>query len=259
MDIYGTAHSSFMQTWQEIVRAYDYEKKKELLRTRKVTCSQFAVVSLLMYLVMGEDWPYNMAKNFEILSEGPLNRHTGLGILKHPSNLGYLLEEMEKDGLVIGRRDEMEVRRHHYYRLDPNIFRSPISGSENRKSNGSIFEIPLEMINKFLKLQSYNNYYRKMYIKSWEYIAEFEFLTFMIFVKDIIEEHSPMLDLIEKYIQRLEGPIKVNTPPSAGYSYLFEMSQARKKRRTPYSRAKSNYPWGLSLALDKAQKEIEGE
>jgi hypothetical protein len=233
-----------MQTWQEVVRAYDHEKKMELLRTRKVTCSQFAVVSILMYLIMGEDWPYNMAKNFEVLSDGPLSRLSGIGILTHPSNLGYLLEKMETDGLVIGRWNEIEVRRHHYYRLNPSILKSP-SCSVYQKSDGSIFEIPLELIDKFLISLSYDDGNRKKMIKSWEYITKFEFLSFMIFVEDLTKEDPKSMPYthIEEYIQIIEGPVHVDTPPSAGYSYSLAKSKERKKQRMPYSRAASNCPY----------------
>jgi hypothetical protein len=149
MDICVIEHS-LMRTWKEIVWAYDYTKKKELFEKKQVTCSQFAVVSILMYLVMGEDWTYNMAENFRVLSYGPRNKRPGIGILKHHSNLGSLLEEMKKDGLVIGRRDDMEVRERHYYRLNPDVIRSPIPGSAYSKSDGSFFEIPLELINDFM-------------------------------------------------------------------------------------------------------------
>jgi hypothetical protein len=126
----------------------------------------------------------------------------------HPSNLGYLLEEMEKDGLVIGRWNEMGVRRHHCYRLNPDVIRSPISGSVYHNSDGSIFEIPIELINEFMehmrikddnkdekterdsarnnkKINKRRNEQRKKIIATWNSIGKFDFFVFIAFIEDL--------------------------------------------------------------------------
>ena len=73
---------------------------------------------VLMYLALGEDCPYNMAKNFRRGLSPKYgwddNKLKGFNILKHSNEIGSLLNDMKTRGLLIDRQ-EKEGRKQHYY------------------------------------------------------------------------------------------------------------------------------------------------
>ncbi len=140
-----------MEYWHEIVSKYD--DIKSLYRMTKNTgdYSQSSVIILLIYLTFGSDYRYNIMKFFKEPYR-PIDPNI---IIPYSRNLNtpkiyILLKRMEEDELVTVTEKEGSINPQKFYSINPQIVQSPIKGGGYIKGDGSTFEIPLEMIERFL-------------------------------------------------------------------------------------------------------------
>jgi hypothetical protein len=141
-----------MNYWYEIVGRYDTLGSKNLERKNDGTYSQSSVVILLIYLTFGEDHSYNIARFFREITYKPCGSDIGI---PYSSNLktekvGTLLNAMKKDGLVTVREHKVKGKNVKSYSINPQIIRSPVRDGTYFNKKGSPFEIPLEIIEKYL-------------------------------------------------------------------------------------------------------------
>ena len=143
---------SSMDYWYEIVKRYDEPKRKDPKKKEHATYSQTSVVILLIYLTFGEDYPFNIARYFKDRIYRPLDPDIEI---RYPSNLmdeevGTLLDRMKDDELVTVTMNKSRVNPKKTYSINPKVIQSPIKDGTYSRRDGSIFEIPLEMIEQFL-------------------------------------------------------------------------------------------------------------
>lgn len=192
-------------TWQKIVKQLGEEKTS----------------LVLMYLALGEDYPYNMAdKNFsiELTEEKGWSRDllTKLKSLKDASQLSRLLKQMEKERLIISRNSEVNGRKRHIYRLNPLILCNI--------SNLSITSKPpeFEIMGSFLGELSKKE--REPYFEVWKEMNPLEYITFINFL-EIESEELGMYDVMsilgkifddhfdmKRFIAKMQGRKKHPSP-----------------------------------------------
>ncbi|UEC42054.1 MAG: hypothetical protein METHAR1v1_310022 [Methanothrix sp.] len=176
-----------------------------------------------MYLALGEDYSYNMAKKYFSIevteekgwSEDKLKK---LKSLKDPSQLSHLLKEMEKKELLISIDTEVNGRNRQVYRLNPLILCS-ISNIPNMKNPPEA-----EIIKAFLDELSKKE--RETYFDVWKTMKILDFISFLYFleneskeldINDVTNILSKIIDdhfELEKSIRKIQR--KINSPFSAG-------------------------------------------
>jgi hypothetical protein len=142
-------NSFVMDSWYDIVKSYDDPQSKYQNKKNDGTYSQSSVVILLIYLTFGEDHPYHIAKYFEDIY---FDRDEEI---RYSSNLrtakvGSLLNRMKEDELVTVFTNKVKGKVVKTYSINPRIIQSPIRYGTYSKSDGSIFEIPLGMVEQLL-------------------------------------------------------------------------------------------------------------
>ncbi|MDF0589698.1 hypothetical protein [Candidatus Methanocrinis natronophilus] len=178
---------------------------------------------VLMYLALGEDYSYNMAKKYFSIeateekgwSEDKLKK---LKSLKDPSQLSHLLKKMEKKELLVSSDTEVNGRNRHVYRLNPQILCS-ILNIPNMKN-----PTEAEIIKAFLDELSKKE--REPYFDVWRTMEILDFISFLYFLENESKEHdmneatnilSKIIDdhfELEKSIRKIQS--KINSPFSAG-------------------------------------------
>jgi hypothetical protein len=140
-----------MVSWYELVKNYDDPKNGDLKSKDHGTFSQKIAVILLIYLAFGKDYPTGIAKYFiELSNKGKLGKYYP-GALMYSAKISSVLKRMEKDNLVIlSERVSVGAGIRLYYELNPKIIQSPVKDSNSLRPGGSIFEIPLTMVEQLL-------------------------------------------------------------------------------------------------------------
>ena len=137
-----------MVLWHEIIQAYDHLEDSAFSKNEKYVYSQPSAIIILIYLALGNDYPYHIAKVFK-KSTIP-NRIPRGSTLKYSNKTGQLLNRMREDGLLILIKDGDDNRRdYNHYKINPKIIRSPAKGTPYTKADGNVFEIPLELLERF--------------------------------------------------------------------------------------------------------------
>jgi DNA-binding MarR family transcriptional regulator len=163
-----------------------------------------AKVFALLYLVMGEDYTYNMAKQFK-------NTSIAFKALKDPNQIQPILKSLEENKFIVSRKDLVDGRERKYYSLNPQILHNP-DGSDSYQlpNGGGHLDISEEDINDFLKDMDKKD--RKRYLDQWNSargINKFDYITFLL----TIQEEANVLgksvlvrgfDAYIREIQRLE-------------------------------------------------------
>jgi hypothetical protein len=152
-----------MEYWYDIVKSYDDPKSKNPEKGDDGTYSQFSVVMLLIYLAFGRDYPYNIAKNFDNLSNIGIKKRARSSILWHKGRIATLLNKMREDGLVVVNEEIVKSRPRKYYKLNPKILQSPVRDGTYFDEEGSVFNISLDLIERYL---SYLEKYEGKYFQS---------------------------------------------------------------------------------------------
>ena len=204
--------------------------------------SQEAVILVLMYLVLGEDYAYHMAGQFanelrdKNLWKDEQIKEFKLKVLKNRSGpLSTLLNQMEKNKLLMSREEWNGKLKRKYFSINPAILLSP---DDSRQyfvvSSSEFFEIQTKEIEEYLKeLGKENNRdVRKLqvYLKQWSSIRKFDFVTFLEFLraeaekmgKESLSQHFSCyiteLDRLERDKRRGKGikcgPGEIHVVPS---------------------------------------------
>lgn len=161
-----------MPYWAEILKGFDNQVAK---KTKDLKKRQPVATLALMYLALGMDHPYNMARNF-----GSILPKDKFSILKYPNKLSVLLRDMEKKALLIKEPDKKVGRGpRSIYKINSNII-------QYTGDFGEALDIPPELIKDFLAWleKSYaEDEKRKEFIKEWISIEQLDFITFLMFLK----------------------------------------------------------------------------
>jgi hypothetical protein len=108
-----------MNNWYEVLKSFD-ETAKGKAKAGKY--HQGPAVLALMYLSLGKDYPYNMARVFQ--SSLSIEK-SGFSVLFHNGKIASLLKEMEEKHLLIRVPDpRLEGRPRNYYKINPMIIHS---------------------------------------------------------------------------------------------------------------------------------------
>ncbi len=222
-----------MDYWHEIARKYDEvdpEKKGD------GAYSQSSAIIILLYLSFGPDYPYNIMKFFK----NPYRPIFTNMIIPYSSNLNgtkiyTLINKMENDKLVIADRDlrSKKLVPKRIFSINPRVLQSPIREGTFIKKDGSTFEIPMEMIEKFLPWR----HLEKDELKPWSGkdnffsrvvysdIIDFYFFLELVSImakdrisdlreRDISFESCPFPELINEYKKEIEDyDDRVDNPP----------------------------------------------
>lgn len=189
-----------MRSWQEVLKGFkaerpEYDGAKACL--------------VLMYLaVAGEEIPYRMAKNFKagIVQENGWNADQiyYLRSLIDENQLRVLLREMEKKNLVVSRKEpRTPVTAYHYYRLDPWIC---VHGpGEPCALHANQIKEEFYLAVNFLYVDMVSDEYMR-YFKIWRSIKVFDFITFLMFLRDEANtrNNAEMKRILERQIHNIE-------------------------------------------------------
>lgn len=176
-----------MGYWFEVLKSFD-EPEKEHPKEGKYR--QAPAVLALMYLALGRDYPYRMAKIFQ---SALAIEERGFSILKHEGKLASLLKEMETKGLLINVPDTKVGRKpRKFYKINPRIIQSDKAPTEKTTAmtidgKGIIVDIPVELIENLLAWLEESNALdemRKRLLAEWSSMDEFNFITFLLFLKE---------------------------------------------------------------------------
>ncbi|MGD0952261.1 MAG: hypothetical protein ABR985_07685 [Methanotrichaceae archaeon] len=176
--------------------------------------SQEAVILALMYFVLGEDYAYHMASQFakeltdKNLWKDEQIKKFKLKILKNKSGpLSTLLNQMEKNKLLIAREDMIGKHKRKYFSINPAILLCP---DDSRQyfvvSSSEFFEITTKEIDEYLKeLKKKNVQELKVYLKQWSSIRKFDFVTFLEFLMAEADKRKKktLSDHFSRYITEL--------------------------------------------------------
>ena len=172
-----------LDRWDKILLTYDISNEDEAGPNKMGKSLQSIAVILLMYLALGKDYPYHIAKVFNKLSQtsNTFNRSGG-SILLSGSKISGLLKKMAADEIGIAKADRRPGRKRIIYSLKPEILKDIIF----RLNKGCIDYISIEIEDYFLKRigEDCPEEYRIGYMKTWNSIGIFDFLTFYKFIAD---------------------------------------------------------------------------
>jgi hypothetical protein len=170
-----------MNSWQDEVNKF---------KAKNDSYDGAAATLILMFLsIAGEDYPTNIANEF---SEG-LKKETGwneehldqLRSLKDPNQVSVLLRKMRSRKLVVGRREgKTPLGKYRYYRVNPEICIQSPRGKPcliHRKRFEEEFYLAADFLVNLMK-DDYDSYFRL-----WSQLKVFDFITFLMFLKDEAE------------------------------------------------------------------------
>jgi hypothetical protein len=196
-------------SWQEIIKKFTAVEEEG---------HGFAASLVLMYLAFGQEYAYNMSKEFEkgISSENGWKEEQLVysSKLKDVDQLHTLLEGMEKKGLLKSYK-EAKGRRRRYFRLDENIILSPYSNGgldgmlhdiSRLKGFSTNEEKERASVCRFLDELSKKS--RDTYFRRWSKIEKFDYLTFLGVLKEEAQhmKNEEIAGLLNKNIHYiLEG------------------------------------------------------
>ena len=155
---------------------------------------------ILIYLAFGKDNPYNIAKFFQTIANHAINDHNRSSVLRYPSRIGTLLNKMMEDELVIMKEVSINGRSTKKYELNPKIIQWLFINRPHIKRDGSVFEIPLEIVKKALDVLEECNEDNK--VRIWvlstakiPYIIDY--FTFLMFFSQMHEDYMTWRNIID--------------------------------------------------------------
>jgi hypothetical protein len=168
-----------------------------------VSGSKPAKVFSLLYLAMGEDYTYNMVKEFKDTS-------INVKALKDPNQLQPILKSLEESEFITSRKDHVDGRERKYYTLNPQILRNPDGSEIYHLPRRGYLDISEEDINDFLEEMGKKD--RKPYLNQWNNtrgINKFDYITFLLTIQeeaDVLGKNVLVhgFDAYIREIQRLE-------------------------------------------------------
>ncbi len=209
-----------MNYWHELVKSYD---NVDVKGSNRYIYSESTAVIILMLLVFGKDYAYNIA---ELLDRTPLPDKLYRGsVLKNPGKLAVILNKMKEDCLIIS--DVVRLRGSRgaiFYRINPRIIQSPWI-SPYYGADGTIIEFPIDMVESFLSWIEFLGQKEEMLYEGMLEIEKFDYLYFMNVIKNLALEweESPVFQIefpsrpklsrfIEKYVSIMVKPVVKTLP-----------------------------------------------
>lgn len=166
-----------MDSWYDIVKSYDNPESKDPNRRDDGTYSQFSVIILLIYLMYGRDYAYNIANYFDKLSNIGIKKKPRSSTLWYSGRVATLLNKMRDDELVICTEEIIKCRTRKYYELNPEILRSPAKDKTYFNEDGDPIDISLNTIKNYLYcLKKYNGWYLNMGYEERDEVFERSFV-----------------------------------------------------------------------------------
>ena len=152
-------------------------------------------VLLLLHLLHGEDYAYNIAKFFK---ESSIKINT----LCDQSQIQPILNEMEREGFLTSRKSKASVRVRRYFSINPAILQSPMNATLHILSSGRGLHIGKKDLEElFAALKG-----RKRPDPSQIGILKFDFIAFLLAVSALADEYglSPLAHKLNLYISEVE-------------------------------------------------------
>ena len=206
-------------TWQDVIREF---------KTKSLEGHGAAAVLVLIYLVYGEDYPYNMAKFFkDNLSEKKGWKPEQLKHFKKLldlSQLQTLLTNMRNKELLLSQY----VGDRHYFRINPRI----LFFAASRYCSWHQREAETQWVKNDLKIYRFlgalKTRDRLSYFKRWSTIELFDFITFYECLA-----HDAMELGMDEMAKILKGNISSLKMSKIGNANVeaFKKSKAMDKRR----------------------------
>jgi len=164
-------------------------------------------VLALVYLAMGQDYAYRMAKEI-----GKID-FEGSKALKNQTTLQPLLSRLEKGGFLLSEEELENGRKRKYFSINPKILISP-NGLKPYHIPGEsgLLGIADEDIKNFLDQLSNRGKDRARYLEQWNQVIgvkKWDFITFLLFMQEAANDLK-MSDLSRRFseyiseVQRLE-------------------------------------------------------
>jgi hypothetical protein len=204
-----------MNYWHEIIKDYDNIDGEG---SDKYIYSESSAVMVLMLLTFGEDYAYKIAKTFA--QWGSPNELFRGSVLKNPNKMTVLLNKMHEDGFILGHVTIIRGRETKIYKINPKIIRSPTNSYPYEKHDGTVLEIPQELVERFLTWLSEDlaqSSIKEELASEPKILKDFDLITFLRFIKllalqweekpEVASEFAtrPRLSqLIEEYIIEVE-------------------------------------------------------
>lgn len=164
-----------------------------------------AKVLALLYLMLGKDYAYRIAKQFNDVS-------TGINALKDQSQLQPLLKDLEKRGFLVSEKVKEDGRDRKYFSINPQILCSPnpIEEVYPLPGDGGAISIKRDDVTSFMNELAKKD--RKQYLEKWGKIRgtyKYDFVTFLLTVQEEANSanRTGLAQGIQAYIseiQRLE-------------------------------------------------------
>lgn len=138
----------------------------------------FAKVLALLDLATGEDYTYNMVKQFR-------NTSVDVKALRDPNQLQPILKSLEEMEFLTSKKVLMDGRERKYYSLNPQVLRNPDGSELYHLPRGGNLDISEEDINNFLKELGKKD--RELYLNQWTNkrgINKYDYITFLITLEE---------------------------------------------------------------------------
>lgn len=129
-------------------------------------------VYLLLHLLHGSDYAYNIAKFYR-------ESNIGLSPLGDPSQLQPILSEMEKEGFLSSKKSEASVRPRRYFSINPAILQSPTGNSPYHLPEGALSIQEKDLKELFAAMEK-----EKRIDPAQFGITKFDFVTFLLAVSE---------------------------------------------------------------------------
>ncbi|MCJ7445361.1 MAG: PadR family transcriptional regulator [Methanotrichaceae archaeon] len=231
-----------MDYWYEIVKSYQNLVIESGSGSDQYVYSESSAIIILMYSAFGEVYAYGISVDFKGAEE--VKKLARSSALIYPSKTSKLLHKMKKDGLLIFDREEkVEGRIRKYYRINPRIIQSPIRNGTYFKSDGSAFEIPLDLIEKFLAWLENSNKEdagSKEFVEALSASHQYDYITFLEFLNDRAKEWEKATDAdlkttpepkLSQLIEEYKAIIFDRSRPPSDNSVAIEEKGGKGKRK----------------------------
>jgi hypothetical protein len=208
-----------MDYWHEIIKSYD---NIEIEGSSKYYYSESTAALILIVLAFGKDHAYNIALMFD---EWGLPDELFRGsVLKNPNKMAVVLNKMNEDGFVVLENVKVANGRGiKFYKINPMIIQSPTISSPYERPDGTIFEIPLDLVERFLTwLGEFERHIsiKEQLIEALSNCKKFDYISFLSLIKGMALqwEEKPentsefasrprLSQLIDEYIKEVNKPI----------------------------------------------------
>jgi len=187
-----------MDYWHEIIKDYD---NVEVKGSKKYIYSESTAAIILLILAFGKDHAYNIAVLFQEWAS--LNELPRASVLKDPSKMSVMLKKMNDDDFII--LDGVTVvngRERKIYTINPRIIQSPVVSPPYKRADGTVLEIPIILVEKFLTWLSESGKHssiKEQFTETLHNLEKFDYLTFLSFIKEIALQWEEKPEFVSEF------------------------------------------------------------